>query len=167
MKYTEKINYHFTTFACFNASGTKILKAFIILPSLKKFPNDLEYFKDLAFFTSSSSGWITKDLFTAFTIYFCHEINFFRIEKKITEDIWVIVDGHRSRLNSMSIEYFNRKRVNLIILSSHTSHICQPFDVVLVSPMKRRIKDFSQSPPPFIKKSFVNLTHKQLNSEFS
>ena len=150
MKYTENIDYLFTTFACFKASGSKILKPFIILPSLKKFPNDLEYFKDLAFFTSSSSGWITKDLFTAFAIYFCHEISLFRIEKKISEDIWLIVDGHRSRLNSMAIEYFNRNRVNLIILSSHTSHICQPFDEVLVSPMKRRIKDFSQSPPPII-----------------
>ena len=82
VKYTEKINYHFTTFACFNAKGSKILKPFIILPSLKKFPADLEYFKDEAFFVSSSSGWITKDLFTAFAIFFCNEISLFRINQR-------------------------------------------------------------------------------------
>lgn len=150
VKYTEKINYHFTTFACFNASGSKILKPFIILPSLKKFPSDLEFFKNHAFFTSSSSGWITKDLFTAFAIYFCNEISLFRIEHKISEDIWLILDGHRSRINSIAIEYFSKNRINVLILPSHTSHVCQPFDVGLASPMKRRIKDFAQSPPPII-----------------
>ena len=150
VKYTEKINYHFTTFACFNAKGSKILKPFIILPSLKKFPADLEYFKDEAFFVSSSSGWITKDLFTAFAIFFCNEISLFRITNKISEDIWLIIDGHRSRINSIAIEYFIKNKVNVIILPSHTSHVCQPFDVGLASPMKRRIKDFSQSPTSHI-----------------
>lgn len=150
VKYTEKINYHFTTFACFNALGSKILKPFIILPSLKNFPVDLNYFKDHAFFVSSSSGWITKDLFTAFAIYFCNEISLFRITQKISEDIWLIVDGHRSRINSIAIEYFIKNRVNVLVLPSHTSHVCQPFDVGLASPMKRRIKDFSHSPPAII-----------------
>lgn len=150
VKYIEKINYHYTTFACFNASGTKILKPFIILPSLKKFPRDLENFRSHAFFVSSSSGWITKDLFTAFSIYFCHEISLFRIEKNISEDIWLILDGHRSRINSIAIEYFIKHKINVLILPSHTSHVCQPFDVGLASPLKRRIKDFSQSPPIII-----------------
>lgn len=150
IKYTEKINYHFTTFCCFNATGTKILKPFIILPSLKNFPQDLEYFKDYAFFSSSPSGWITKRLFTAFSVYFCNEISLFKIEHNISEDIWLILDGHRSRINSIAIEYFIQNNVNLLILPSHTSHVCQPFDVGLASPMKRRIKDFIQCPSTLI-----------------
>ena len=150
IKYTEKINYHFTTFCCFNASGTKILKPFIILPSLKNFPNDLEFFKDYAFFSSSPSGWITKRLFTAFAVYFCNEISLFKIQHNISEDIWLILDGHRSRINSIAIEYFIQNNVNILILPSHTSHVCQPFDVGLASPMKRRIKDFTQCPSTII-----------------
>lgn len=50
-------------------------------------------------------------------------------KKKTSEDIYLIVDGHRSRIYSIAIEYFNRNRVNLIILLSHTSHFCQSFDV--------------------------------------
>lgn len=123
---------------------------------MKNFPKDLEFFKSHAFFTSSSSGWITKDLFTAFAIYFCHEISLFRIEHKISEDIWLILDGHRSRINSMAIEYFAKNRVNVLILPSRTSHVCQPFDVGLASPMKRRIKDFSQSPPPIVQELLSN-----------
>lgn len=142
IQYSEKINYHFTHFACYNASGNKVLKPFIILPGLKKFPHDLEFFKEQAFFVSSSSGWITKKLFVAFAIYFIREISLFRIQNNISEEIWLILDGHKSRINTMAIELFVRNKINVLILPAHCSHVCQPFDVGLASPFKRRIKIF-------------------------
>lgn len=65
---------------------------------MKKFPHDLEFFKEQAFFVSSSSGWITKKLFVAFAIYFIREISLFRIQNNISEEIWLILDGHKSRI---------------------------------------------------------------------
>ena len=56
----------------------------------------------------------------------------------------------------MAIEYFAKNRVNVLILPSRTSHVCQPFDVGLASPMKRRIKNFSQSPPPIVQELLSN-----------
>ena len=79
-QYSKVIKGHYTTFNCFNADGSKVLKPFIILPNLKKSPKDIEFLKDQAFFVSSPSGWITQKLFTAFAVFFCHEISLFRIE---------------------------------------------------------------------------------------
>ena len=78
--------------------------------------------------------------------FFCHEISLFRIEKKIQEEIWLILDGHRSRINSIALEYFSQNHINILILPAHTSHVCQPFDVGLASPLKSRIKDFCDKP---------------------
>lgn len=108
------------------------------------------FFSNQAFFVSTPSGWITKKMFIAFAVFFCNEISLYRIENNISEDIWLILDGHRSRKNSIAIEYLNKNKVNVLILPSHCSHVCQPFDVGLASPMKRRIKDFSQSPTELI-----------------
>lgn len=80
IKYSETCNYHFTSFCCYNATGTKILRPFIILPSLKKFPKDLDFFSNQAFFVSTPSGWITKKMFIAFAVFFCNEISLFRIK---------------------------------------------------------------------------------------
>lgn len=150
IKYSHIIKSHFTAFCCFNASGTKVLRPFIILPNLKKFPGDLEFLKSHAYFCSSSSGWITSRLFLAFAIYFCHEISLYRIQNKISEDIWLILDGHKSRLNSIAIEYFAQFRINVLILPAHTTHVVQPFDVGLAAPMKQRIRQYIDAPPAFI-----------------
>lgn len=50
IKYSETCNYHFTTFCCSNATGTKILCPFIILPSLKKFRKILIFFFSIKLF---------------------------------------------------------------------------------------------------------------------
>ena len=77
--------------------------------------------------------------------------NLFRVQNNISEDIWLILDGHKSRINTMAIEPFVKNHINVLIIPAHCSHVCQPFDVGLASPFKRRIKDFSQNPPSYIR----------------
>lgn len=89
-------------------------------------------------------------------MYFIREISLFRIQNNISEEIWLILDGHKSRINTMAIELFVRNKINVLFLPSHCSHVCQPFDVGLASPFKRRIKDFSQNPPNYIREMIFN-----------
>ena len=151
VRYSSKITTHFTSICCFNAAGSHILKPFIILPRLQRFPTDLTAFKEQAVFATSANGWITNKLFLAFAVYFCHEVSAFRMQSRSSETVWLILDGHKSRLNSKAIEYFVKNNISVLILPAHTSHVTQPFDVGLAAPMKTKIRNLVSNPGMFIK----------------
>ena len=151
VRYGSTINAHYTTICCFNAAGSKILPPFIILPKLRKIPDELKTFMKQAMFASSPTGWITNKLFVAFAMFFCHHISEFRLRTQINDTIWLILDGHKSRINSLAIEYFVDSNVSVLILPSHTSHVTQPFDVGISSPLKTRIRSFISKPPSSIR----------------
>ena len=52
----------------------------------------------------------------------------------------LILDGHASRINFSALEYLSRACCDVIILPAHTSHITQPFDVAIASPLKNIYK---------------------------
>ena len=52
----------------------------------------------------------------------------------------LFLDGHSSRLCPAAIDYFQRHNVTVIILPSHTTHILQPFDICISSPLKTCFK---------------------------
>lgn len=62
---------HITAMCCNNVIGEN-MPLFIILPSLKKLPNDLVEFQEMnqAIFASTSNGWQTRDTFLWYVIYF-------------------------------------------------------------------------------------------------
>jgi hypothetical protein len=59
-------------------------------------------------------------------------------------DGFFVVDGHTSRACPLALEIFRRFRIHILTPPSHTSHICQFFDVGLVSALKRAIKGHLQ-----------------------
>ena len=158
IRYQESVSGHFTSICAFNADGSHILKPFIILPQLRNFPNDLKMLENWAFFSSSPSGWITGRLFIAFCIYFCNMVSKFKAEQEITADSWLIIDGHKTRANSIAVEYCAQHGVQLVILPAHTSHVTQPFDVGLASPMKTKIRQLYDKPNHFVSSVIENTT---------
>ena len=157
IRYEIDVNIHFTSVCAFNADGYH-LRPFIILPKLRNFPSDLYPFASQAMFASSNSGWMTKRLFTAFALFFCHEISCYRISNNISERIWLILDGHNSRINSHAIEYFVRNNISILVIPAHTSHVCQPFDVGLSAPMKAKIRTIISNPPASIARLIAQQT---------
>ena len=52
----------------------------------------------------------------------------------------LIVDGHPSRLCYQAIRVLQTFNIQLVVLPEHTSHILQPLDVAIFSPMKAHSK---------------------------
>jgi hypothetical protein len=69
---------HLTGFVSISATG-QVLKPLIILKFLKKLKT-LSIFEDHCFFSTSFSGWITKDLFTYFALIFIVQISQYQLD---------------------------------------------------------------------------------------
>ena len=128
---------HITSCICFNAAGYKI-KPLIILPN-KATIKKLERHEEHYHIASTISGWMNRDVFFIWCLLFVCEITLYRLSlpEKIQHDtILLIVDGHKSRGNYYASKLLSLFKIHLLILPGHTSHILQPFDVGIGSPLK-------------------------------
>jgi hypothetical protein len=100
-------------------------------------------FTHLASFASSSSGWITGDLFAMFAIDFCAQLSVYRLTlppEMVHDSILLILDGHPTRGNLLALLIFSLFNVDVLILPGHTTHVLQALDVVINSPLKAEFK---------------------------
>jgi hypothetical protein len=91
---------HITAMLCFSASGSKV-PPFIILPGLKKLPEELQTFYRSTI-TSSANGWMTRGLFEVWSHHFVRWLSVHRQSLPHhlrNERITLILDGHISRTN--------------------------------------------------------------------
>lgn len=133
---------HLTGCVAFTASG-HLFDPLILLPN-KKTLRTLEEFDGGAYFGSSSAGWMTKDLFTYFCIILICQISHYRLtlpEKLQNERFLLIVDGHKSRENFNALCLLYLFGIDILLLPPHCSHLMQPFDVSLASPLKIYFKE--------------------------
>ena len=129
---------HITALLCFNAVGEKTMP-FIVLQNLQKMPSEFEGLKGTVVFSSSISGWMTKNLFFAWCVLFSHFISEYRLKlDKSLQDkpVLLTMDGHRSRICLEGILYLRKFNIRLLILPSHMSHLIQAFDVALSGNLK-------------------------------
>lgn len=118
------------------------LDPFIILPN-KKTRRNIENFIDSTFVVSTASGWMNKDCFVIYALYFCSFLSHYRLKlphELRDEPVLLIVDGHSSRENYLANYIFNLFNVDLLVLPSHCTHILQPFDVSVAGPLKSYLK---------------------------
>ena len=128
---------HITSCVCFSAAGYKT-KPLIILPN-KATIQKLERYEEYFHIASTISGWMNRDVFFIWCILFVCEISLYRLSlpEEIRHDIIIlIVDGHKSRGNYYASKLLSLFKILLLILPGHTSHILQPFDVGIGSPLK-------------------------------
>lgn len=154
---------HVTCICTINAAGMA-WKPFIILPMLQNLPEELREFQTQCIFASSPSGWITSKIFLIWCLFFIGEINKHREilratygDKAKTTPCVLIVDGHKSRINSEAIELLFMNNIQLIILPAHTSHVTQPFDICVAAPLKLSLQKFSDNPPLWAKQRVEKL----------
>jgi len=160
---------HTTIIYCCNAAGEAI-KPFIILPLLQNLPNELNEFTPQCEIATSPSGWVTSKLFFSWTVFFADEI---KRRREILRWIYgpqidnipcfLLLDGHKSRLNSMAIELLYSNNIRVIVLPAHTSHVTQPFDVAIAAPFKTALRNSKDSIPQWmqIKLQGLNPTAQQ------
>lgn len=82
---------------------------------------------------------MNHDIFFIWCLLFVCEISVYRLslpENLRHETILLILDGHKSRGNYYAAKLLSKFNILLLILPGHTSHILQPFDVGIGSPLK-------------------------------
>ena len=131
---------HLTGVCTIFADGTT-MKPMVILPQKKTLDAELE---DLdAFFVRSESGWMNKYLFMVYCIMFICKVQEKRSQMNVFDaqvPFLLIVDGHPSRLSFLAVRLLSAFNIELLVLPGHTSHILQPLDVGIFSPLKAQFK---------------------------
>ena len=148
-KTTIRLASHYSVMCCFNAVGYT-MPPFIIIPNCKSLPADLRYFDGSADFAIGPNGWMSSKIFLTWAILFCRRLSTYRLQLHDSirnQACFLIMDGHKSRLNSEAIELFSKHNIRVIILPAHSSHCTQPFDVGLALPFKTRLKQLYASLP--------------------
>lgn len=150
----EEQNIGYLTCICtINAAGVA-WKPFIILQMLQNLPQVLREFQKQCIFASTPSGWINSKIFFIWCLFFIGEVNrqrdFLRAtysERARTTFCVLIVDGHKSKINSEAIELLFMNNIQLIILPAHTTQVTQPFDICVAASLKQNLQKFSDFPP--------------------
>jgi hypothetical protein len=127
---------------CTISAGGAVFKSIIILKELKSLKSLADY-TCLASFASSSSGWITGDLFLLFPIDFCAQLSVYQLSLPpdlFEEPALLILDSHISRANITALMIFCLFNVDVLLLPGHKTHVLQTFNVGIASPLKSKFK---------------------------
>jgi hypothetical protein len=137
LKKTKKRPPHLTGVCAFSARG-HVCKPMIILPPMKKYI-DVQDLGPGAYVCRSETGWMNKEIFLNYAEFFCADISRYRLELPESlrdQPILLVLDGHLSRLCWEAMAVFRRYQIEVLVLPGHTSHLLQPFDIAVASPLK-------------------------------
>ena len=127
---------HISCMLCFNEAGMKLPPFFILSKHNGDF-RELSNIPDI-FYGTSQNGWMTSHLWSIWCILFVSFISMKRDARQLQRDKPVIlfVDGHMSRLDPFGMRILKQYNIICIVFPSHCSHVIQPFDVCIGSPLK-------------------------------
>ena len=97
--------------------------------------SNINYEKNMdAFFTHSKAGYTTTQITLDWLVKIFEPRT--RPEDGIKEHQILVLDGHSSHVNNIEfIEYCIKINIQLICLPGHTTHVRQPLDIGIFSPM--------------------------------
>lgn len=111
-----------------------VLPPYIILQNLVKLPHELKPYENQAMFGSSATGWINRNLFFGFSIFFANLMSHYRLILPLNlrdKKIILTIDGHNSRTSVQAVKYLRQNNIDSIVLPTHMSYLVQAFDVSL------------------------------------
>ena len=128
---------------CHNCLGISITP-FIIIPELENCPQEAKKYIESGqlWACSSNSGWQNRNSFLIWSLNFINWLSCYRLgldEEIRNERAVLILDGHNSRENPISLHFFTLFNIDVIILPAHTTHLLQMFDVVLARKFKKNL----------------------------
>jgi hypothetical protein len=137
---------HFSAMCTVSGSGRRF-RPTLLLPRVISLPEELRPFEEQAFFISTRNGWMTQRSFLIFVHFLLFELAQYRRELPIeltNQRFLMIVDGHSSRYTFEAINLLFAHDVDVLVLPSHCTHVLQPFDVSIASPLKTKLATFCQ-----------------------
>jgi hypothetical protein len=116
-----------------------------ILSDRSTLPDELRSLQDSADFLSTFNGWITKRTFVLYAHFLADQLReYWRSLSLVISNqrFLVILDGHSSRFTIEVIQFLDDEGVDVIVLPTHCTHVLQPFDVGIPSPLKAYLAQF-------------------------
>ena len=133
---------HMTAMCATNVIGIKS-PLFIIVPELKKMPDELQQQINTGkiWLVSTQSGWMNRWAFALWT--FCFLIWYQNwVDQShgayANKQALLVLDGHTSRENPLALQLFNFFKFHVLVLPSHTTHVLQLFDIGLAGALKEK-----------------------------
>ena len=138
------------TAMCAHSAGGAAVPPFILLSQLGKLPPELAGLDtnspDVAWYGSSEKGYMTEKMFYVWAVLFLTWLTGYRAtvlpDSLRTSNILLVIDGCLAHGAPEAIHLFARHNVTVVVLPAHTSHLLQPFDVVLAAPLKASFRHF-------------------------
>lgn len=142
----DEVAKHITAM-CVHSAGGAPAPPFILLSQLTKLPRDLATPEvcspDVAWFASSDRGYMTEKTFYIWTCMFLAWLTGYRAsvlpDRLKQANILLVMDGC---LAPEALRLFSKHNVTVLILPAHTTHLLQPFDVVLAGPLKAAFRHY-------------------------
>ena len=158
---------HVTSMCCHTATGVA-LPPFIILPKLSNLPAELSEFSQSgqAWFASSQSGWMCRDLFLIWVIHFINWLSSYRLTLNShirNAAALLILDGHSSRECPIALALLKSSNCNVLVLPGHTTHITQMFDVCIASALKAH---YTKILNKLLKESIIAIENKSAKARY-
>lgn len=145
----EEVAKHITAMCAHSAGGASV-PPFILLSQLVKLPQDLAAPEicspDVAWFASSDKGYMTEKTFYIWTCMFLAWLSGYRAsvlpDCLKQANILLVMDGCLAHGAPEALHLFAKHNVTVLILPAHTTHLLQPFDVVLAGPLKAAFRHY-------------------------
>jgi hypothetical protein len=119
---------------CISATG-RVLTPLVIFKGLSVqhqwFPTELDFLADWAF-EASERGWTSDSI----AVKWLQEIFIPQTKPKKPGKRLLVVDGHGSHCTDDFLYECYRNNIYLLFLPPHTSHVLQPLDISIFSPVK-------------------------------
>ena len=156
---------HITAGCCFSQNGLAV-PLFIILNNIVNLPESLHKYmmNNEVWIASQTSGWMTQSLFYEWCRCFTHWLSwqrkFFRYEN-LRNPVTLVLDSHNSRMSPAALLLLKACNVRVITFPPHSTHILQPFDVVIAKSLKTEFTKIYKSKQRLIKEKTLTADIKR------
>ena len=146
---TETKQKHITAM-CAHSAGGAAVPPLLLLSQVKKLPQDLAVpdidSADICWFASTERGYMTERAFYIWSLLFCTWLSGYRATIPPDEikcaNILLVMDGCYAHRCPEALRLFGLNNVTVLLLPSHTTHVMQPFDILIASSLKSHFRRF-------------------------
>ena len=138
------------TAMCAHSAGGAAVPPLLLLTQVKRLPQDLTGpdvdSTDICWFASTERGYMTERAFYIWAHLFVAWLSGYRAAVLPDEikgaNILLVMDGCHAHRCPEALRLFRMHNVTVLLLPSHTTHLLQPFDILIASSLKSHFRRF-------------------------
>ena len=142
-KLSEQKDMEHTTIGLTISAAGQMLNPLVILPRSElpeKTIEELALFFPEFWVTSGQVGWIDSVSFGQWARRFVIEVDKIRERENLQNQFAILyLDGHSTHGNVDIVDLFRERKIHMVIIPSHTTHVLQPLDCGIFKTMKNEM----------------------------